>query len=127
MLMARKIIAREGVGGFYRGFLPNALKNLPNKGKPPVSFPLYHRSECKSIPQDMFEHRGRHCLQGIREHCSRRKRMLPCSLHTREWSSAAEPALLQKVACASYIRAQADLILQAGYLPADIHGSKLGM
>ena len=24
--------AREGLRGFYRGFLPNALKNLPNKG-----------------------------------------------------------------------------------------------
>lgn len=30
--MARRIFAREGVPGFYRGFLPNALKNLPNKG-----------------------------------------------------------------------------------------------
>ena len=30
--MARTIMAREGVPGFYRGFLPNALKNLPNKG-----------------------------------------------------------------------------------------------
>lgn len=30
--MAQKIMVREGVAGFYRGFLPNALKNLPNKG-----------------------------------------------------------------------------------------------
>jgi len=30
--MARRILTREGVPGFYRGFLPNALKNLPNKG-----------------------------------------------------------------------------------------------
>ena len=30
--MMRKIMARDGVSGFYRGFLPNALKNLPNKG-----------------------------------------------------------------------------------------------
>lgn len=30
--MMRKIMAREGIPGFYRGFLPNALKNLPNKG-----------------------------------------------------------------------------------------------
>jgi len=30
--MTRRIFAREGVPGFYRGFLPNALKNLPNKG-----------------------------------------------------------------------------------------------
>jgi solute carrier family 25 (mitochondrial phosphate transporter), member 23/24/25/41 len=28
----QEIWVREGVGGFYRGFLPNALKNLPNKG-----------------------------------------------------------------------------------------------
>lgn len=32
--MAEKILHREGVAGFYRGFLPNALKNLPNKGAP---------------------------------------------------------------------------------------------
>ena len=24
------IVARDGVGGLYRGFLPNAAKNLPN-------------------------------------------------------------------------------------------------
>ncbi|CAK0785533.1 hypothetical protein CVIRNUC_008743 [Coccomyxa viridis] len=30
--MAQKIMQREGIAGFYRGFLPNALKNLPNKG-----------------------------------------------------------------------------------------------
>ena len=24
------IIARDGIGGLYRGFLPNAAKNLPN-------------------------------------------------------------------------------------------------
>ncbi|EIE27780.1 mitochondrial carrier, partial [Coccomyxa subellipsoidea C-169] len=30
--MAEKILHREGLAGFYRGFLPNALKNLPNKG-----------------------------------------------------------------------------------------------
>ncbi|BDA48379.1 probable envelope ADP,ATP carrier protein, chloroplastic [Coccomyxa sp. Obi] len=32
LMMAQKILHREGLGGFYRGFLPNALKNLPNKG-----------------------------------------------------------------------------------------------
>jgi solute carrier family 25 phosphate transporter 23/24/25/41 len=26
------ILREDGVGGLYRGFLPNALKNLPNKG-----------------------------------------------------------------------------------------------
>lgn len=30
--MVQRILAREGIPGFYRGFLPNALKNLPNKG-----------------------------------------------------------------------------------------------
>ena len=35
--MAQKIMQREGIAGFYRGFLPNALKNLPNKGGLPTS------------------------------------------------------------------------------------------
>jgi hypothetical protein len=30
--MAKQIMAQEGIGGFYRGFLPSAVKNLPNKG-----------------------------------------------------------------------------------------------
>lgn len=29
---AAMILAEDGIGGLYRGFLPNALKNLPNKG-----------------------------------------------------------------------------------------------
>lgn len=29
---AGAIFREDGIGGFYRGFLPNALKNLPNKG-----------------------------------------------------------------------------------------------
>jgi len=29
-----KALQAEGVRGLYRGFLPNALKNLPNKGEP---------------------------------------------------------------------------------------------
>ncbi|MEO2191368.1 MAG: MC/SLC25 family protein [bacterium] len=29
---AGAIVREEGVGGLYRGFLPNAVKNLPNKG-----------------------------------------------------------------------------------------------
>jgi solute carrier family 25 phosphate transporter 23/24/25/41 len=29
----RKVYHSDGVAGFYRGFLPNALKNLPNKGE----------------------------------------------------------------------------------------------
>ena len=32
--MAQKMLQRDGVAGFYRGFVPNALKNLPNKGAP---------------------------------------------------------------------------------------------
>ncbi len=27
---AAAIMARDGIGGLYRGFLPNAAKNLPN-------------------------------------------------------------------------------------------------
>ena len=33
--MAQKIMQRDGLAGFYRGFVPNALKNLPNKGAAP--------------------------------------------------------------------------------------------
>ena len=29
---ASAIMQRGGIGAFYAGFLPNALKNLPNKG-----------------------------------------------------------------------------------------------
>ena len=29
---AGAIVRDEGIGGLYRGFLPNAVKNLPNKG-----------------------------------------------------------------------------------------------
>lgn len=31
-LAVRKIVEDDGMLGFYRGFLPNAVKNLPNKG-----------------------------------------------------------------------------------------------
>lgn len=30
--VARSIYNAQGISGFYRGFLPNALKNMPNKG-----------------------------------------------------------------------------------------------
>lgn len=30
---AATILADEGLKGFYRGFIPNTLKNLPNKGE----------------------------------------------------------------------------------------------
>jgi len=30
--MAQQIMEREGIPGFYRGFVPSAVKNLPNKG-----------------------------------------------------------------------------------------------
>ena len=30
--VVRRMYSKEGVLGFYRGFVPNALKNLPNKG-----------------------------------------------------------------------------------------------
>jgi len=29
----QNILHRDGVPGLYKGFLPNALKNLPNKGR----------------------------------------------------------------------------------------------
>ena len=53
--MVQRILAREGVPGFYRGFLPNALKNLPNKGAlmllfmltlQPWTLTLSRRAEC---------------------------------------------------------------------------------
>ena len=31
-VVVRRVLQTEGVAGFYRGFLPNAAKNLPNKG-----------------------------------------------------------------------------------------------
>jgi solute carrier family 25 (mitochondrial phosphate transporter), member 23/24/25/41 len=37
--------SKEGLLGFYRGFFPNALKNLPNKGAP---WPCYLCS-CRSL------------------------------------------------------------------------------
>ena len=43
--MAQKIMQREGIAGFYRGFLPNALKNLPNKGVLPTTLQCLHRTE----------------------------------------------------------------------------------
>lgn len=30
---ARTILKDDGLAGLYRGFVPNALKNLPNKGE----------------------------------------------------------------------------------------------
>jgi solute carrier family 25 phosphate transporter 23/24/25/41 len=27
-----RILQEDGIGGMYRGFIPNTLKNLPNKG-----------------------------------------------------------------------------------------------
>ena len=32
MQATRLILQRDGMPGMYRGFVPNALKNLPNKG-----------------------------------------------------------------------------------------------
>lgn len=31
--VVKSIVDEEGVRGLYRGFLPNAIKNLPNKGR----------------------------------------------------------------------------------------------
>lgn len=44
-----KALREEGVTSFYRGFVPNALKNLPNKGElscmppPTLSRPLFYQ------------------------------------------------------------------------------------
>ena len=45
--MVQRILAREGIPGFYRGFLPNALKNLPNKG---VRHGIYPNLEVRQCP-----------------------------------------------------------------------------
>jgi solute carrier family 25 phosphate transporter 23/24/25/41 len=37
---AGAIVRVDGIAGLYRGFLPNALKNLPNKGAWQGSLPL---------------------------------------------------------------------------------------
>ena len=44
--MAAQILRRDGVGGLYRGFLPNAIKNLPNKGLQATSYRLSSSSSC---------------------------------------------------------------------------------
>ena len=31
--ITRAIVKEDGFGGLYRGFVPNAIKNLPNKGE----------------------------------------------------------------------------------------------
>ncbi len=36
---ARDMLRREGLPSFYRGFIPNCAKNLPNKGMPRFSPP----------------------------------------------------------------------------------------
>lgn len=36
------ISQRGGWQAYYRGFLPNAIKNLPNKGEPPYCLPDCH-------------------------------------------------------------------------------------
>jgi hypothetical protein len=69
--MARKIMAREGVPGFYRGFLPNALKNLPNKGASLSALICVLHSEgliacSQSAPCRSWPAPGEDWLQGIK-------------------------------------------------------------
>ena len=49
-----KALQAEGVRGLYRGFLPNALKNLPNKGEPVQrkcwSWPSARRQQLSLMP-----------------------------------------------------------------------------
>ena len=50
-----KALQAEGVRGLYRGFLPNALKNLPNKGGAPIArirmlfSPCSPLASCRSV------------------------------------------------------------------------------
>lgn len=37
--VASQIMRKEGIPGFYRGFIPSAVKNLPNKGDTHINLP----------------------------------------------------------------------------------------
>ena len=37
------ILARDGVGGFFKGFVPNAIKNAPNKSIQLTTFDMLKR------------------------------------------------------------------------------------
>lgn len=42
------ILARDGVGGFFKGFVPNAIKNAPNKSIQLTTFDLFKRKIAES-------------------------------------------------------------------------------
>lgn len=52
--------AKEGLQGFYRGFLPNALKNLPNKGTRPSAFTSYVCVTASGFVLQYFSHQVDH-------------------------------------------------------------------
>ena len=37
------ILSRDGVGGFFKGFLPNVIKNAPNKSIQLTTFDMFKR------------------------------------------------------------------------------------
>ena len=47
---AASILRDEGLRGMYRGFIPNTLKNLPNKGAPARLRPARPRASVASSP-----------------------------------------------------------------------------
>jgi len=63
--MARQIVQKEGIPGFYRGFVPSAVKNLPNKGlklsifdgakKLLVSSQDAYEEECQQIDMEVYK------------------------------------------------------------------------
>lgn len=48
---AAAILRDDGIAGMYRGFVPNALKNLPNKGARPPAAP---RCQWRLLPGRMM-------------------------------------------------------------------------
>ena len=59
--VARAIMGRDGLPGFYRGFLPNALKNLPNKGAP-VCCSCCTGLCCHHAAAALRGHKGQACM-----------------------------------------------------------------
>lgn len=45
---ARTILKEDGLAGLYRGFVPNALKNLPNKGEGGEPWERQQCSSCRA-------------------------------------------------------------------------------
>ena len=67
----RQMYAKEGVLGFYRGFLPNALKNLPNKGASRHLLPSC--TDCLDLAVRALRRRGRVQVSGCLSSLRRRR------------------------------------------------------